>query len=63
MAKRVTLRLTPDEVALLVRGLDELEKAAAFTRRYQPNQSEQTVGAVTESQAVEMLKAILEEAR
>lgn len=46
-----------------MRGLDELEKLAAFTRRYQPSQSEQAIAAVTESQAIEMVKAILDQAR
>ena len=63
MPRQVTVRLTPDEVALLVRALDELERLAASTRRYQPSQSEQAVRAVTESQAIEMVKAILEEVR
>lgn len=60
---QVTVRLTREEVDLLRQGLDELERRGGFTLKVQPAGSERAIRAVTRMQAIEMLRAILDEAR
>lgn len=58
------MRLTPEEMDLLEQGLGELAaRRDAFTLKVQPAASGQAIGAVTRMQAIEMLRAILDDAR
>jgi hypothetical protein len=60
---QATLRLTRDEVSLVLAALDALAAQDAFTQSVQPAFSEQAVAAVTRTQAIDMLRAIVEQAR
>lgn len=62
-ARQVQVRLSPEEVLLLLRGLDALAAEDEFTRSVQPDHSEQAVAAATRQQGIDMLRAILMEAR
>ena len=60
--RHVQVRLSPDEVSLLLLGLAALAAEDDFTRSVQPSQSHQAVAAVTRLQAIEMLRDVLSEA-
>ena len=55
----IKVRLAPDEVALLRRGLGLSQAEDEFTRKVQPAHAEQSISADTRMQAVDMLRAVL----
>ncbi len=57
--RHISVRLAPDEVALLLQGLDLLQAEDEFTRKVQPAHAEQSVAASTRLQALDMLRAVL----
>lgn len=57
--RRILVRLAPDEVDLLLQGLDLLQAEDEFTRKVQPAHAEQSVAASTRLQALDMLRAVL----
>lgn len=61
--RHVTVRLSPQEVSLVLDGLAALDKDDRFTRSVQPAHSEDAVAAATREQAIVMLRAIFEQAR
>lgn len=61
--RHIQVRLAPDEVALLLQGLDLLQAEDEFTQKVQPPHAEQSVAASTRLQALDMLRAVLSTAR
>jgi len=57
--RHIRVRLAPDEVALLLRGLDLLRAEDEFTLKVQPAHAEHSVAAETRMQALDMLRAVL----
>ncbi len=57
--RHIQVRLAPDEVALLLQGLDLLQAEDEFTQKVQPANAEQSVAARTRLQALDMLRAVL----
>jgi len=58
--QHIQVRLAPDELALLLRGLDLVQAEDEFTLRVQPAHAEQAVAAQTRRQALDMLRTVLQ---